>query len=301
MLSFRSTASSRVVEESLCGDGSECVDDSMALLSSLPVFEWDDSLVSARSTSERGLASLLREARSELEVRPVLEPLLLLTGRTERSCSHSLASESPVRTLGSQSQVASLAPSPLRSSRGVWTPRSEPLQLARSPSPSASASNASWTTASWTTPVRRIDRSAVVPPVAGIGALAGGGSSMPFLHDSARTSPVYVLDDTASVASPLLNDTLGGSLLGGLNLSDLFVLGRSPERKCLSDEQARSLPRVKFESPEMQTCSICLEAFRHGMLLTGLGCGHAFHVNCIAQWVQRSVECPNCRAAIKPG
>ena len=28
---------------------------------------------------------------------------------------------------------------------------------------------------------------------------------------------------------------------------------------------------VRFENPERQRCSICLEQFGHGMLLTGLG------------------------------
>merc|ERR1719401_1097049 len=86
--------------------------------------------------------------------------------------------------------------------------------------------------------------------------------------------------------------------------NSLYALGESEDRSSehaqLSSEEARGLPRVRFEAPERLSCSICLEFFRHGMLLTGLSCGHVFHVECLTQWVQRSAHCPNCRARVEP-
>jgi len=119
------------------------------------------------------------------------------------------------------------------------------------------------------------------------------GERMTSFDDTARTSSVYALNDSGGSRSAF-SDSLQ------LDFNQLIALGRSPTRQRLSDEEARELPRVRFEAPEMQSCSICLEAFRHGMLLTGLSCGHVFHVDCLAQWVQRSVQCPNCRQTVEP-
>ena len=63
----------------------------------------------------------------------------------------------------------------------------------------------------------------------------------------------------------------------------------------LSDEEIRALPRVRFEEAERQHCSICLEAYQQGQLLTATRCGHFFHVECLAGWMQRATQCPLCR------
>jgi len=113
------------------------------------------------------------------------------------------------------------------------------------------------------------------------------------LDDADFTVSFHALND--SVASP---SVLIRSLQ--LDLSELVTLGQSPTRKHLSDEQVRDLPSVRFDEPDMQSCSVCLEAFRQGMLLTRLQCGHVFHVSCFAEWAQRSAVCPNCRASALP-
>lgn len=108
--------------------------------------------------------------------------------------------------------------------------------------------------------------------------------------------------ETIQTSSMFAFNSSGGSQvdlgLGGWD-ADLNQLLAQPER--LSHAQAYALPKVRFEAPERQRCSICLEHFSHGMLLTGLTCGHAFHVDCLSQWVvQHSAHCPNCRTAVRP-
>lgn len=362
------------VIDRVCGDGIDAVIDSMCvtgMISGFRVFEWDESIaldpearltheVSEHSFGVRNLGSLLQRAddpplQNELGVRPMTEQTF-----AERQAEAAMRVEGAAQFQRS----LQLAPSPLRSDRGVWTAHGSPathshcsslqpvqpqgslasagfLQLPRPlDSPSAPASyhglqplqlhaslsaslavdampsmlaspsaSASWQT---TSPLRSTAgtsiHSALTPPLSSIGGLEERGGPPPgpgsdagerlraldtSIHD---TNSVYALND--SVGSPS-----GLSAHLGLDFSDLInVAGRTPVKEALlSDDQVRNLPRVCFEDPEMQTCSICLEAFRHGMLLTGLGCGHAFHVNCLAQWVQRSAQCPNCRTAIEPG
>lgn len=64
----------------------------------------------------------------------------------------------------------------------------------------------------------------------------------------------------------------------------------------LSDEEIQNLPKVRFEETEEQSCAICLEAYEQGELLTALPCGHFFHIECLARWLQRASQCPLCRA-----
>lgn len=59
----------------------------------------------------------------------------------------------------------------------------------------------------------------------------------------------------------------------------------------LDESLARGVRRA-----EEQTCSICLESFKSGELLTELPCRHFFHVDCVALWFQRSTRCPLCRS-----
>lgn len=112
------------------------------------------------------------------------------------------------------------------------------------------------------------------------------------LNATARTTSVYALNDTAGSRG------LGTSLQ--LDLDRILQLGRSPTRQRLSDDEIRSLPRVRFEAAEMQSCSICLEVYKPGELLTALACSHAFHIQCVARWLRCSMLCPNCRAPCQP-
>lgn len=65
----------------------------------------------------------------------------------------------------------------------------------------------------------------------------------------------------------------------------------------LSAEEVQALPKIRFNRPEHQQCSICLEAFKAGELLTEMPrCSHFFHVECVATWFQNSTVCPLCRS-----
>jgi len=111
---------------------------------------------------------------------------------------------------------------------------------------------------------------------------------------SSRTSSIYAVNESSD-SQAVLEDAFH------LDFRELVALGQGPGRLRLSNEEAEALPKMRFDTPELQVCSICQEAFRRGMLLTRLGCGHVFHINCLVQWVQQSAQCPNCRAQIQPG
>lgn len=55
-------------------------------------------------------------------------------------------------------------------------------------------------------------------------------------------------------------------------------------------------PDEKFqESPEKNTCTICLEDFKNGSVTRKLSCLHIFHTNCIDEWCANHDNCPNCK------
>jgi len=80
----------------------------------------------------------------------------------------------------------------------------------------------------------------------------------------------------------------------------VLLMGTALTGARLADDDVRSLPKVRFDLKEEQQCSICLEHFRQGELLTQLPCDHFFHVDCIAKWFQRSAQCPLCRSECAP-
>lgn len=75
----------------------------------------------------------------------------------------------------------------------------------------------------------------------------------------------------------------------------MVQLGAVASGQRLSDEEIQSLPKVKFEQVEQQTCSICLEIYQQGEMLTALRCAHFFHTSCVTRWFHRSTQCPLCR------
>lgn len=75
----------------------------------------------------------------------------------------------------------------------------------------------------------------------------------------------------------------------------MVQLGAVASGQRLSDEDIAALPKVSFEQAEHQTCSICLESYQHGEMLTALRCTHFFHTSCVTRWFQRSTQCPLCR------
>lgn len=114
----------------------------------------------------------------------------------------------------------------------------------------------------------------------------------------ASDSGVVSVADSLSGSSAVMAD---GTAFGNsvFDMAELVALGRR-ERPRLSSNEAMDLPRVRFQAPELQSCSICMDTFRHGALVTGLPCQHMFHAECLVEWVQRSAQCPNCRMPIRP-
>ncbi|CAE7250189.1 ATL57, partial [Symbiodinium pilosum] len=70
-----------------------------------------------------------------------------------------------------------------------------------------------------------------------------------------------------------LDENVASSIRRVLEVPDLL-----PDMTGLTEEEIRALPKVQFSAKDMQQCSICLEAFQEGELLTSLRCGHFFHV-----------------------
>lgn len=57
---------------------------------------------------------------------------------------------------------------------------------------------------------------------------------------------------------------------------------------------------VSGETPE--ACSICLVDYEEGDQVRSLnGCAHKFHLECIDKWLERSSQCPLCRADLAVG
>lgn len=300
------------------------------LASLFPVFEWDDNLIidddaDAAQFFEHEIAQLLPAAVREdggPEVHSVLEAALLAGNRlgllspsppasprrTPRRLRHSNASGGssgsnlllPARvrvpsSIVTQSQNSTISemlgnsaitPSAINSGGGG----PQPNVTGGGPQPVVTgASNTPHSVQSRANPIEPASASNAGGPAAAESDDWSGS-----LVDTARTLSVYALNESAE-SHTILGDSLQ------LDFQQLIALGRSPRQMhSLSNDEARALPRVRFEAPDMQSCSICLENFTHGILLTGLNCGHVFHVDCLAQWVQRSAQCPNCRSPIEP-
>lgn len=46
------------------------------------------------------------------------------------------------------------------------------------------------------------------------------------------------------------------------------------------------------------SCSVCLDEYSDDEFICQLVCGHAFHIECIAEWFKKSFTCPLCRISI---
>ena len=60
----------------------------------------------------------------------------------------------------------------------------------------------------------------------------------------------------------------------------------------------------EFVEPEtseslIDECTICLEHFSPRQMSIQLSCGHKFHSQCIMEWLQNELICPNCRAPLE--
>merc|ERR1711974_457219 len=99
------------------------------------------------------------------------------------------------------------------------------------------------------------------------------------LHARTMLRRLAAIDETE------VEDSLARSVRRVVEMGMALAGGR------LSDDEIAALPKVNVEEEEQQ-CSVCLETYKPGELLTELPCGHFFHVDCIAGWFQRSSQCP---------
>jgi len=258
----------------------------MVLPSCFPVFEWDDQLVleddwyvdvSMQLSGQRfhpdGDAGLVFEDAAPFgNAQPSSEDLL--SSRTPR---HGPAPMPPLRSVRNhESHITSTCASTVVTVDSV-TPRETQSAGTQSTASSprgqpAVVDASSLSLFPWEVEEARENNTVHVPPI-------------PALNRSAEShdlSAVSLIDEFQLDLDQLMSDNM------------------SSARQHLSDDEVQALPHVRFDRAELQSCSICLERFNHGMLLSGLGCGHMFHVDCLAQWVRRSVQCPNCRWAIQP-
>jgi len=123
--------------------------------------------------------------------------------------------------------------------------------------------------------------------------------------DTVRT----ILGEVSTLEEGLLNGGLTNVLrrLAFENMSFDESLSRTVHRvlqlgtvlagQRLSDAEIQALPKMRFDDVEQQQCSICLEGYQQGELLTALRCSHVFHVDCVTKWMQRATHCPLCRAS----
>ena len=74
---------------------------------------------------------------------------------------------------------------------------------------------------------------------------------------------------------------------------------------CLTKEEIEKLP-TKFWKPDQKSenetlegCPICYTDYEPGHKINHLKCNHAFHVDCLKLWVEKSRNCPVCKAEIQ--
>ncbi|CAO2179443.1 unnamed protein product [Urochloa humidicola] len=107
-------------------------------------------------------------------------------------------------------------------------------------------------------------------------------------------------DETAAWADP--NWTLRTAIWWHYPLSaadaDAAASTKRARVTTVSDAIILGLPEVTDRSGE--ECAICLNDFRAQETLRAMPCAHAFHHNCISQWLRRNAVCPLCRHQLLP-
>ncbi|KAH6764069.1 receptor homology region transmembrane domain ring H2 motif protein 1 [Perilla frutescens var. frutescens] len=82
---------------------------------------------------------------------------------------------------------------------------------------------------------------------------------------------------------------------------------RNPQetRTALDDKVVDMLPNITFHSVNIidhigETCTICLEDYKHGESLKILPCRHGFHASCVNSWLTKCATfCPVCKHDIR--
>ena len=71
-----------------------------------------------------------------------------------------------------------------------------------------------------------------------------------------------------------------------------------PSVQSVSDAEFRRLPETSAANAGTDECAICLQDIAPHERLKQLPCGHALHAKCLRRWLQRSRQCPCCRAPL---
>ncbi|CAL9245235.1 Zinc finger RING-type [Arabidopsis thaliana x Arabidopsis arenosa] len=119
---------------------------------------------------------------------------------------------------------------------------------------------------------------------------------------------LYLIDVIASLLSGrLVRERIGPAMLSAVQSqmgavesqfqehTDIFDTAIS---KGLTGDSLDRIPKVRITdtSPEIVSCSVCLQDFQVGETVRSLPqCHHMFHLPCIDKWLRRHASCPLCR------
>ncbi|EFH43035.1 zinc finger family protein [Arabidopsis lyrata subsp. lyrata] len=119
---------------------------------------------------------------------------------------------------------------------------------------------------------------------------------------------LYLIDVIASLLSGrLVRERIGPAMLSAVQSqmgavesqfqehTDIFDTAIS---KGLTGDSLDRIPKVRITdtSPEIVSCSVCLQDFQVGETVRSLPqCHHMFHLPCIDKWLRAHASCPLCR------
>jgi len=130
-----------------------------------------------------------------------------------------------------------------------------------------------------------------------------------------QSEPVYPPENNSSGNNTYDNVEVDASFFYFLVCSLLFIsfggaCYRATQNCCqdIKNYSQRSSLQAYLTSRELEgserseessdPCSICLENFVPNGLTIKLHCNHTFHSQCITEWLQNDLTCPNCRTPL---
>ncbi|MBA0631622.1 hypothetical protein Godav_000478 [Gossypium davidsonii] len=98
--------------------------------------------------------------------------------------------------------------------------------------------------------------------------------------------------------SPLTSEAERFELLRETNKKPPGLTQEALDRLPLEIFGSQDVNVERKTSRESRDCSICLESFGEGDVLTQLPCGHRFHFACLDPWLRTCGDCPYCRSIL---
>jgi hypothetical protein len=87
-------------------------------------------------------------------------------------------------------------------------------------------------------------------------------------------------------------------------LGTLQPMAMEDVKLTIDSEELEKIPIMNYKDLESNIktanakCTICQDSFNNDDKLRNLGCNHAFHTDCIDEWLTKhSYKCPCCRTA----